>query len=161
MFDSEELRISHKSPRVHDHATPIMSLLHSDGETNQSLLPIDNISICNSTPIISDIATPLMPSPISAGNISEEPLIPILEPISQASGDEDANDLTKIKTIRLSNVNRLIVAQLNINSLRNKLDALVDIVSGKLDIFVLTETKLLKGLPHLSVLIEMGMGEGL
>ena len=118
-----------------------MSLLNSDGKTKLSLLPLDNISICNSTPRINDIATPLMPSPISGRNTSVESPIPSLELFSEVSGDEDANDLTKLKNIRLSNVNRLIVAQLNINSLRNKLGALVGIVSGKLDIIVLTETK--------------------
>ena len=94
MFESEELKISQKSPSVHDHATPIISLLNSDGETNQSLLPLDNISICNSTPIINDIVAPLM------------------------------------------------------------LDALVDIVSGKLDIAVVTGTKLDETFPKNQFLIE-------
>ena len=148
-----------------------MSFLNSDGETIQYLLPLYNISIFNSTPFIIDIATPLMPSPISGRNISKEPLIPILEPISEASGDADANDLTKLKNISLSNVNRLIVAQLNINSSRNKFDALVNIASGKLDIFVLTETKLDETFPKNQFLIEgfappfrldrNGHGEGL
>ena len=48
----------------------------------------------------------------------------------------------------------MIVAQLNINSLRNKLDALVGIVSGKLDIFVLTETKLNETFPKNQFLID-------
>ena len=96
----------------------------------------------------------LMPSPISGRNISVESPIPSLELFSEVSGDEDANDLTKLKNIRLSNVNRLIVAQLNINSLRNKLDALIGIVSGKLDIFVLTETKLNETFPKNQFLID-------
>ena len=154
MLDSEELRISQTSLSVHNHATPIVSLLNSDGKTKLSLLPLDNISICNSTPRINDIATPLMPPPISGRNISVEFPIPSLELFNEVSVDEDANDLTKLKNIRLSNVNRLIVALLNINSLRNKLDVLVGIVSGKLDIFVLTETKLNETFPKNQFLID-------
>ena len=42
-----------------------------------------------------------------------------------------------------SNTNRIIVAQLNINSsLRNKVDALKTIISGKIDVLVITKSKL-------------------
>ena len=47
-----------------------------------------------------------------------------------------------LKNIRISNANRLIIGQLNINSLRNKIEALKTIISGKIDILVITETKL-------------------
>ena len=36
----------------------------------------------------------------------------------------------------------MIIAQLNINSIRNKIDALASIVPGGIDILVVTETKL-------------------
>ena len=47
-----------------------------------------------------------------------------------------------LNNIRISNVNRLIIGQLNINSLRNKIEALKTIIRGKIDILVITETKL-------------------
>ena len=47
-----------------------------------------------------------------------------------------------LNSIRTSNANRLIIAQLYINSLRNKIDALKTIISGKIDILVITESKL-------------------
>ena len=47
-----------------------------------------------------------------------------------------------IKNLRLNNVNKLICAQLNINSIRNKFDSLVDIINNNSDILMISETKL-------------------
>ena len=46
------------------------------------------------------------------------------------------------KNLRLSNVNRVIIGNLNINSLTNKFDQLKEIVLEYIDILVITETKL-------------------
>ena len=55
----------------------------------------------------------------------------------------DNNDPYKmLKSIRVSNVDRLIIGHLNINSLRNKFEALKIITKGNLDILIITETKL-------------------
>ena len=72
---------------------------------------------------------------------------------SEATSREDSNnnensDPFKIlKSIRISNVNRLTIGQLNINSIRNKFDALKSIVSGNLDILVITESKIDESFP--------------
>ena len=47
-----------------------------------------------------------------------------------------------LRGIRVSNVDRLIIGQLNINSLGNKFEALKLIAKGNLDIFIVTESKL-------------------
>ena len=47
-----------------------------------------------------------------------------------------------LKNLRLKNVNRLICAQLNINSLRNKFDSLINIINNNIDILMISETKL-------------------
>ena len=39
-------------------------------------------------------------------------------------------------------VNRILIAHLNINSLRNKFELLCDIIIGKIDILLTSETKL-------------------
>ena len=44
--------------------------------------------------------------------------------------------------INMKNANQLILAQLNINSLRNKFDALTLLIKDKVDILVITETNL-------------------
>ena len=47
-----------------------------------------------------------------------------------------------LKNLRLKNVNRLICAQLNINSLRTKFESLVNIINNNIDILMISETKL-------------------
>ena len=54
----------------------------------------------------------------------------------------DNDPYKTLKSIRVANVNRLIIGQLNINSLRNKFEALKLIVRGNLDILIITESKL-------------------
>ena len=49
---------------------------------------------------------------------------------------------TALRNIRIANLNNVIIAQLNINSLRNKFHALKEMINGNIDILVLTETKL-------------------
>ena len=53
-----------------------------------------------------------------------------------------------IQRIRLKNPNRLIVAQININSLRNKFDFLVPIISNSIDILLISETKIDDSFPN-------------
>ena len=52
-----------------------------------------------------------------------------------------------MKNIRLKNVNNIIIAQININSIRNKFDLLSHYVCGNIDILIITETKLDKSFP--------------
>ena len=50
--------------------------------------------------------------------------------------------MLSLKDIRIKNVNRIILAPLNINSLRNKLDLLIDQIKGNVDVLAISETKL-------------------
>ena len=45
-----------------------------------------------------------------------------------------------LKVIRISNVKKLISRQLNMNSVRNKFDMLIEPVKGTVDVFVISET---------------------
>ena len=56
--------------------------------------------------------------------------------------DDDSDPYKILKNIKISNVNRLIIGQLNINSLRNKFEALKLIMRGNIDILIITESKL-------------------
>ena len=58
------------------------------------------------------------------------------------SKSEEPGPFNTLKNIRVSNVNRLIIGQLNINSLRNKFESLKFITVGNIDILVITESKL-------------------
>ena len=48
----------------------------------------------------------------------------------------------KLKALRLSNMDRIIVAQINVNSIRNTFDALMTGIQNKVDILLIPETKL-------------------
>ena len=52
------------------------------------------------------------------------------------------NSLSEIREVRLRNKNRVLTRNLNINSIRNKLDQLNDTVLKYIDIHILTVTKL-------------------
>ena len=57
-----------------------------------------------------------------------------------------SNDSTspkeKLNNLRLKDSNRLIFAHSNINSVRNKVDLLADIVKNNIDILMISETRL-------------------
>ena len=53
-----------------------------------------------------------------------------------------------------NNLNRLIFAHLNINSIRNKFDQLVNGIKGNIDILMISETKLDNSFPSMQFLIE-------
>ena len=59
-----------------------------------------------------------------------------------------------LKFIRKDNLNKLIIAHLNINSIRNKFDFLVDKIKGNVDIMMISETKLDNTFPNGQFLID-------
>ena len=56
--------------------------------------------------------------------------------------------------LRIKNVNRVIIGNLNINSLPNKFEQLKKLIHGKVDILVITETKLDSSFPTNQFLIK-------
>ena len=61
---------------------------------------------------------------------------------------------TNIENIRSKNPNRLIIAQLNINSLRYRFDSLVEILRSNVDILLISETKIDSSFPTAQFKIE-------
>ena len=59
---------------------------------------------------------------------------------SDVSGAVDAK--STLKDMRLKCKNNLMIAHLNINSIRNKFDLLKEVVSDTIDILIVSETKL-------------------
>ena len=66
-------------------------------------------------------------------------------------GDLDA--ATILKQICISNLKNVVIGQLNVNSLRNKFYALLELIPGNVDILVITETKLDDTFPEKQFLI--------
>ena len=58
-----------------------------------------------------------------------------------------SNPLKVLSNIRQKNSNRLIIAQLNINSIRNKFSSLANIIENNIDIFLTSETKIDSSFP--------------
>ena len=52
-----------------------------------------------------------------------------------------------LKALRLKNFNKLILAHLNINSLRNKFEFLISLIKDNIDILMISETKLDQSFP--------------
>ena len=68
--------------------------------------------------------------------------------------NENFNPYNILKGIRVANINRLVIGQLNINSLRNKFEALKAIIKGNLDILIITESKLNDSFPINDFIID-------
>ena len=77
------------------------------------------------------------------GDFNNSNLTSTLDLVGKETPDaHNCNDNSILKSIHLTNADRLIIAQLNINSIRNKFDALKTIFSGIIDILGITESKL-------------------
>lgn len=60
----------------------------------------------------------------------------------QSEESYETSKFEKLNEVRTLNPNRLIIVYVNINSLRNKFEMLQTIIIGKVDISLITETKL-------------------
>ena len=78
------------------------------------------------------------------------------------SEENESSDLSKTKdnclnaltSLRKDNVDRLIFAHLNINSIRNKFDNLSQLIRGKIDVLLISETKIDDSFPKGQFLID-------
>ena len=59
-----------------------------------------------------------------------------------------------LKLIRKMNLNNLVVAHLNFNSVRNKFEALIQNVSGGVELLMISKTKLDESFPKNHFLIK-------
>ena len=66
---------------------------------------------------------------------------------SNAHNFSDLNEHSHFHTLRRKNLNKLILAQLNINSLRNKFDLLMSLIKNNVDILMISERKLEESFP--------------
>ena len=60
---------------------------------------------------------------------------------------------TNLNFLRKGNFNRLVLAHININSIRNKFDTLVQQITNNIDILMISETKLDNSFPEGQFLI--------
>ena len=72
---------------------------------------------------------------------SEESVLLNQSTLSTLDYEPISDPFEKLKNTKLKNSNKLIIAQLNINSLRNKFDSLLRMLQNNLDIQLISETK--------------------
>ena len=68
---------------------------------------------------------------------------------NRTSNVENSN--MDLKALRVKNVNKLIIAHSNINSLRNKFEFLISLIKDKIDFLMISETKLDERFPPVSL----------
>ena len=87
----------------------------------------------------------------------DETQINFSKPLSKSkipdSKSEENMELSELRELRFKNVNRLIIGNLNINSIPNKFDQLKFLIKDKVDILLITETKLDSTFPETQFLI--------
>ena len=72
-------------------------------------------------------------------------LAAITDPNTDIDGERCASDI--MREIRLRNTRKITVGHLNINSIPNKFDGIMNMVEGNLDIFLISETKINSSFP--------------
>ena len=95
------------------------------------------------------------------GNSDDSPIIKNLDNNDMNTSNEKystdiapGNSLFEIKVLRFRNPNKIIIGNLNINSLPNKFDQLNDTVLNYIDVLVLTETKIDDSFPTAQFLVR-------
>ena len=58
-----------------------------------------------------------------------------------------SNSITSIKKLKFSNPNKVFLGHLNVNSIRNKIESLADLIYVTFDIFLISETKIDNSFP--------------
>ena len=69
-------------------------------------------------------------------------------------GNSNENFNYYLSSLRRKNLNRVILAQLNINSIRNKFDLLAKGIKGMVDVLMVSETKIDETFPSRQFYIE-------
>lgn len=87
---------------------------------------------------------------LSSENVSEN----VLENSASDKSDMNPHDIhLQLREYRKDNLNRVIISHLNINSYNGKFDAFKHLITGNVDVIVLTETKLDDSYPSSQFLI--------
>ena len=66
---------------------------------------------------------------------------------SKSSLNDQQNLGSNLHRVRIENPSRIIFGQININSIRNKFDLLMNIIKNEIDIFMISETKIDNSFP--------------
>ena len=94
-----------------------------------------------------ELSTPVIMDLISGDSFHHDVNVTESLPCPSNTNQAKTNDISdtpysSLNSLRIKNPNRIILGHLNINSIRNKIDMVSDLVEGKIDILLLSETKI-------------------
>ena len=145
-----------------------LNILHPNWDMEQAAFPLSHSNILDEDMVDFGCLSPSHDNP-STPNLSirseiEERVTISLNPyvksfipsqdfipndiINECSSSPEALNIDKdspesiLQNLRLKNVDRVIIGHININSIRNKFHLLADIIRGRVDIILISETKL-------------------
>ena len=134
------------APKVTDYESTCLSL-DIDNNANLSTITLNTPEVSNSSNFNTNDTL------METLSLNSSMTTPYLD---ESDNDDPVqkNDLSILKNIRISNINRLVIGQLNINSIRNKFQTLKATMSGNLDILVITESKIDESFPIAQFIME-------
>ena len=83
----------------------------------------------------------------SEGTSNNSKTINMRKPVSVTTVTTKDDFKTKLKDIRITNLNRIVISHININSIRNKFELLAEAVMGNVNVLMVAETKNDKSFP--------------
>lgn len=119
-------------PEILDISTPNISLVDDSFTGN-----VDSETLCSDTSC----------SDVSVSNIS-------CDNESETTDSENDSPHKILQDLRIKNTDKIIIGQLNINSVRNKIGLLADMMTNKIDILLISETKIDQTFPKSQFLIQ-------
>ena len=126
---------------------PVAKPIYPCSRDDYVLNPTADIFIPQNTNIV-----PSQPFNNTRSSTSNSPSAVYINETNQPSEYIDASDI--LKNIKTKNVNRLVIGQLNINSIKGKFDLLKEVVKDYVDILIITESKLDESFPRSQFYID-------
>ena len=83
----------------------------------------------------------------SEGTSNNSKTINMRKPVSVTTVTTKDDFKTKLKDIRITNLNRIVICHIDINSIRNKFELLAEAVMGNVNVLMVAETKNDKSFP--------------
>ena len=158
-----DISILNTSPNVHDVSTPNVSTLSSTGNINDStgsrgdkgsnMVPLHCFEEYN---VSEDLDSELFLDPLTPEiSVVSECDLSVIDGTNSEMSSDNESPHSILHNLRLKNVNRVIIGHININSVRNKINLLADMIRGRIDILLISETKIDCTFPKPQFFIEI------
>ena len=103
------------------------------GIQKNRILELEHTLYLSSSDVMPNVAANITSNNSQTGNMRE--------PVSITTVTTKDDFKTKLKDIKITNLNRIVISHVNINSIRNKFELLAETLMSNVDIPMITETK--------------------